>query len=64
MRRALFLVAARADAYRLHGGKRQTRRITYYTETPAYAWSVDTAAYAWNTSGVAGCCSKTASAVP
>jgi hypothetical protein len=27
------------------------RTITYYTETPAYAWSVDTAAYAWNTSG-------------
>jgi hypothetical protein len=60
MRRAVFLVAAtaallgtaRADAYRLHGGKWQTRTITYYTETPAYAWSVDTAAYGWNTSGV------------
>ena len=25
--------------------------IPYYTETPAYSWSVDTAAYAWNTSG-------------
>ncbi len=40
-----------ADAYRLKGARWQTRTITYYTETPAYAWSVDTAAYAWNTSG-------------
>jgi hypothetical protein len=59
MRRALLLTAAlavvlgagRADAYRLAGGRWQTRAITYYTETPAYAWSVDTAAYAWNASG-------------
>src|SRR2546430_11486414 len=40
-----------AGAYRLEGAKWRTRTITYYTETPAYAWSVDTAAYAWNTSG-------------
>ena len=39
-----------ADAYRLKGAKWQTRTITYYTETPAYVWSVDTAAYAWNMS--------------
>jgi matrixin len=60
MRRALvipaalvaLLWAACADAYRLEGGRWPTRTITYYTETPAYAWSVDTAAYAWNTSGV------------
>ncbi len=46
------LVAApTADGYRFLGGRWATRTITYYTETPAYAWSVDTAAYAWNTSG-------------
>ena len=45
------LAAARADAYRLEGGRWQTRTITYYTDTPAYRWSVDTAAFAWNTSG-------------
>src|SRR5438445_233502 len=44
-------VAARADAYRLEGGRWPTRTITYYNEVPAYDWSVDTAAYAWNTSG-------------
>lgn len=43
--------AAPADAYRLEGVRWPTRTITYYTETPAYRWSVDTAAYAWNTSG-------------
>jgi len=48
---AAVLCAGRADAYRLEGGRWTTRTITYYTETPAYAWSVDTAAYAWNTSG-------------
>jgi Matrixin len=46
------LVAGSADAYRLEGGRWQARTIRYYTETAAYAWSVDTAAYAWNTSGV------------
>ena len=59
MRRVLVLTAVLltvlgprpAGAYRLEGAKWQTRTITYYTETPAYAWSVDTAAYAWNTSG-------------
>src|SRR5713101_5213998 len=59
MRRVLVLTAVLlavlgpgpADAYRLKGARWQTRTITYYTETPAYAWSVDTAAYAWNTSG-------------
>ena len=45
------LFAGRADAYRLEGGRWPTRTVTYYTETPAYGWSVDTAAYAWNTSG-------------
>jgi hypothetical protein len=45
------LFVARADAYRLEGGRWRTHTITYYTETPAYRWSVDTAAYAWNTSG-------------
>jgi hypothetical protein len=49
---AAVLPCGRADAYRLEGGRWATRTITYYTETPAYAWSVDTAAYAWNTSGV------------
>jgi hypothetical protein len=48
---AAALVAGPADAYRLEGGRWQTRTITYYTETAAYRWSVDTAAYAWNTSG-------------
>ena len=59
MRRALVtigvlvavLFAGRADAYRLEGGRWPTGTITYFTETPAYAWSVDTAAYAWNTGG-------------
>src|SRR5213595_2437406 len=48
---ALALPCARADAYRFEGGRWSTRTITYYTETPAYAWSVDAAAYAWNASG-------------
>jgi hypothetical protein len=48
---AALLVASPADAYRLEGGRWPTRTIPYFTETPAYAWSVDTAAYAWNTSG-------------
>jgi hypothetical protein len=48
---ALVLPCGSADAYRLEGGRWATRTITYYTETPAYAWSVDTAAYAWNASG-------------
>jgi hypothetical protein len=48
---AFALPCARADAYRLEGGRWPTRTIPYYTETAAYAWSVDTAAYAWNTSG-------------
>ena len=48
---AAFLGVSRADAYRFEGGRWQARTITYYTETPAYSWSVDTAAYAWNTSG-------------
>ena len=60
MRRALLLIvlivavlgAGQADAYRFEGVKWSTHTITYYTETPAYAWSVDTAAYAWNASGV------------
>lgn len=45
------LCTGRADAYRFEGGRWPTRTITYYTDTPAYSWSVDTAAYAWNTSG-------------
>ena len=45
------LLAAPARAYHLEGGRWRTNVITYYTETPAYSWSVDTAAYAWNTSG-------------
>jgi hypothetical protein len=45
------LLAPSAGAYRLEGGRWPTRTITYYTEVPAYSWSVDTAAYAWNTSG-------------
>jgi hypothetical protein len=48
---ALGLPCARADAYRLEGGRWATRTITYYTATPEYAWSVDAAAYAWNASG-------------
>jgi hypothetical protein len=48
---AAFLGVARADGYAFEGGRWPTRTITYYTETPAYSWSVDTAAYAWNTSG-------------
>jgi len=48
---ALVLPCGRAGAYRFEGGRWQTRTITYYTETPAYSWSVDTAAYAWNASG-------------
>ena len=44
-------LAAPAPAYHLEGGRWATHVIPYYTETPAYAWSVDTAAYAWNTSG-------------
>ena len=48
---AVALPCGRADAYRLEGGRWSTRTIPYYTETPAYAWSVDTAAYAWNSSG-------------
>jgi hypothetical protein len=48
---AVTLPCGSADAYRLEGGRWATRAITYYTETPAYAWSVDTAAYAWNSSG-------------
>jgi hypothetical protein len=48
---ACALLCGRADAYRLDGARWATRTITYYTETPAYAWSVDTAAYAWNSSG-------------
>jgi len=59
MRRALLIAAAvaavvfaaPAAGYKLEGGRWPTRTITYFTETPAYAWSVDTAAYAWNTSG-------------
>lgn len=59
MRRALvFAVVAtvllgvgRADAYQFEGGRWPSRTIGYYTETPAYSWSVDTAAYAWNASG-------------
>ena len=59
MRKLLLVAAAAAvvvpcgpaDAYRFEGGRWATRTIPYYTETPAYAWSVDTAAYAWNTSG-------------
>ena len=59
MRRALVIAVATAallgtapaDAYRLEGGRWPTATIPYYTETPAYSWSVDTAAYAWNTSG-------------
>jgi hypothetical protein len=58
MRRALvaalasaLLGAGRADGYQFEGGRWPTRTITYYVETPAYAWSVDIAAYAWNTSG-------------
>jgi Matrixin len=49
---ALLLGTARADAYRLEGGKWRLPAIPYYVETPAYQWSVDTAAYAWNSSGV------------
>jgi hypothetical protein len=45
------VLAAPADAYHLEGGRWRTNVITYYTETPAYSWSVDAAAYAWNTSG-------------
>jgi hypothetical protein len=48
---AAVAAAAPADAYRLEGVRWPTHTITYYTETPAYRWSVDTAAYAWNTSG-------------
>jgi hypothetical protein len=48
---ALAFPCGRADAYHLEGGRWTTRTITYYTETPAYSWSVDTAAYAWNSSG-------------
>jgi hypothetical protein len=48
---ALALPCARADAFRVEGSRWATRTIPYYTETPAYAWSVDAAAYAWNTSG-------------
>lgn len=59
MKRALLIAAVaaallgvgRADAYQFEGGRWPTRTVTYYTETPAYSWSVDTAAYAWNTSG-------------
>src|SRR6266702_1562952 len=59
MRRMLLVTAAivavlgtgRADAYRFEGGRWPTRTITYYTDTPAYAWSVDSAAYAWDSSG-------------
>ena len=45
------ILAAPAAGYHFEGGRWPTRTITYYTETPAYGWSVDTAAYAWNTSG-------------
>lgn len=48
---ATALAAVPAHAYRLEGGRWRTRTIPYYTETPAYRWSVDAAAYAWNTSG-------------
>jgi hypothetical protein len=48
---ALALPCARADAFRVEGSRWAVRTIPYYTETPAYAWSVDAAAYAWNTSG-------------
>ena len=48
---AVALPCGHAGAYRLEGSRWTTRTITYYTETPAYAWSVDTAAYAWNASG-------------
>jgi hypothetical protein len=48
---AAALAAGPADAYRLEGGRWATHTISYYTETPAFRWSVDTAAYAWNTSG-------------
>jgi hypothetical protein len=40
-----------AGAYTFRGGRWKTTTITYYSEVPAYTWSVDTAAYAWNTSG-------------
>ena len=46
------LGTGQADAYRFEGVKWPTHTITYFTETPAYAWPVDTAAYTWNTSGV------------
>jgi len=46
------LGTGQADAYRFEGVKWPTHTITYFTETPAYAWPVDTAAYAWNASGV------------
>jgi hypothetical protein len=45
------ILASSASGYHLEGGRWVTHVIPYYTETPAYAWSVDTAAYAWNTSG-------------
>ena len=48
---AAALFVARADAYRLEGGRWRTHTITYYTDTPSYRWSVDAAAYAWNVSG-------------
>jgi hypothetical protein len=44
-------LAGPADAYRLEGARWHTHTISYYTEVPAYRWSVDSAAYAWNTSG-------------
>jgi hypothetical protein len=47
---ALFMTPS-AGAYQLEGGRWATTTITYYTEIPAYTWSVDTAAYAWNSSG-------------
>ena len=51
---ASFAVAALsgpAAAYRLEGPRWPTHTISYYTDTPAYRWSVDAAAYEWNTSG-------------
>ncbi len=48
---AAAMLATPASGYHFEGGKWASHVITYYTETPAYAWPVDTAAYAWNTSG-------------
>ena len=42
------ILAAPAAGYHFEGGRWATHVISYYTETTAYAWSVDTAAYTYH----------------